>query len=73
MRADALLKKLAETLAKVVSKTLPNTLSDVDSKALLDMVADTVALSGNEKYGKTLVDVTDTRAQLEAKTVSDRH
>ena len=57
----------------MVSETLRNTLSDVDSMALLDMVADTVALSENEKYGETLVDVTDTRAQLEAKTVGDTH
>ena len=57
----------------MVSETLRNTLSDVDSMALLDMVADTVALSENEKHGETLVDVTDTRAQLEAKTVGDTH
>ena len=46
------------------------------------MVADTVAVVKNEKYGKTLVDVkakalvdtlTDSRAQLEAKTVGDKH
>ena len=46
------------------------------------MVADTVAVVKNEKYGKTLVDVktkalvdtlADTRAQLEAKTVGNTH
>ena len=64
------------------SDTLCNTLSDVEAKALLDMVADTVAAVKKEKYGKTLVDVkakalvdtlADTPAQLEAKTVGETH
>lgn len=49
VRADALLEKLADTIAIVESDTLCNTLSDVEAKALLDMVADTVAAVKKEK------------------------
>ena len=54
----------------------------MEAKALLEIGAATVAVVENEKYGKTLVDlkakalvdtVTDTPAQLKAKTVGIRH
>ena len=48
-RAEALLEKLADTLAVVESVALRNTLYDVEAEALLDMVADKVALVENEK------------------------
>ena len=43
-QAEALLEKLADTLAVVESGTLRNTLSDVEAEALLDMVADKIAV-----------------------------
>lgn len=43
-QAEALLEKLADTLAVVESGTLRNTLSDVKAEALLDMVADKIAV-----------------------------
>ena len=54
----------------------------MEAEALLEMVADTVAVVENAKYGKTLGDVkaktlvdrlADTREQLEAKAVVDTH
>ena len=54
----------------------------MEAKALLDIGADTVAVVENEKYSKTLFDLkakalvdtlTDTRAQLKAKTVGVTH
>ena len=43
VQVEALLENLRDTLPKVKSVTLCNTLSGVELKALLDMVADTVA------------------------------
>lgn len=43
-RAEALLEKLADTLAVVESGTLRNTLSDGEAEELLDMVADKIAV-----------------------------
>ena len=43
-RAEALLEKLADTLAVVESGTLRNTLSEVEAEALLDMVGDKIAV-----------------------------
>ena len=43
-QAEALLEKLADTLAVVKSGTLRNTLSEVEAEALLDMVADKIAV-----------------------------
>ena len=43
-QAEALLEKLADTLAVVESGTLRNTLSDGEAEALLDMVADKIAV-----------------------------
>ena len=45
VRVEALLKNLDATLPKVKNVTLYNTLSDVELKALLNMVADTVAVA----------------------------
>ena len=43
-QVEALLEKLADTLAVVESGTLRNILSDVGAEALLDMVAEKIAV-----------------------------